>query len=201
MQKLQYSISDIHQLSGAMSNNSRDLSISVTDFIQDDRLSGTRIQVRHNQFGVLFACVLNAHGTMVTEFNDNLTVEPTTAELLAELEKYGFLITYNPHKSLPINQIEYLVTLKGLGYDKLRVLNVYTYENGIKKFQWYVVAFNVRDKSNWINNGYSPSDKEFTDALKRGSAINISALSKTNNWSWSWLDFVADIDDILKDNG
>lgn len=199
-QPLQYNISDWHQLSDAKSNNSRDLSISVSDIIQDARLTGLRIQLNHTQFGVLFACVLNAQGSMVTEFNENLVVEFTTEQILAELKKYGFLITFEPRAHLPGNQIQYLMTLKGLGYDKLRIMNVYKYNiQGTKQFQWYVIAFNIHDE-NWLDNGYSISETEFMKALKDGRCINISAISKTQRWSWSWLDYVANIDDILEDN-
>ena len=198
-QPLQYNISDWHQLSGAMSNNSRDLRIKVSDFIQNNQLTGTLIQLHHKQFGVLFACVVNAQGTMVSEFNDNLVVEFTPTQILAELQKYGFLITFNPKEHLPGNQIEYLMSLQKLGYDKLRIMNVYKYINGVQHFQWYVIAFNI-DDGNWLNNGYSISETEFMAALRDGKCVNISAISKTNRWSWSWLDYVANISDILEDN-
>lgn len=197
---LRYNISDWHQLSGAKSNNSRELSISVTDIIQDKRLTGLRIQLNHTHFGVLFACVLGAQGSMITECNDNLVVEFTPKQILAELEKYGFLITFEPKEHLPGSQIEYLMTLNGLGYDKIRIMNVYTYTNlGIKQFQWYVVAFNI-DDANWLNNDYSISHADFVKALEAGKCINISAISKTNRWSWNWLDYVANISDILEGN-
>ncbi len=197
---LRYNISDWRQLKNVKSNNSRDLYILVTEFMQNDKLMGLRIQVLHKAFGILFACVLNAQGSIVSEFNDNLTVELTPKQILAELKKYGFFVTYDPRNHLPGNQLEYLMTLKGLGYDKLRILNVWNTENGVKSFHWYVVAFNVKKNVEWINNGYSPSKKEFTESLKNGSSINISALSKVNRWSWNWLDYVANIDDILEDN-
>lgn len=199
-QPLRYNISDWHQLSDTKSNNSRDLHISVTDIIQDARLTGLRIQLHHKSFGVLFACVLNAQGSMVTEFNDNLVVEFTAEQILAELRKYGYLITFEPRAHLPGNQLQYLMTLKRLGYDKLRIMQVYTYDiTGTRQFQWYVIAFNIHDE-NWLNNGYSIPEKEFLDALKAGKCVNISAISKTQRWSWSWLDYVANIDDILEDN-
>lgn len=131
---LKYNISDWHQLKDVKSNNSRDLYILVSDLIQNDRLTGLRIQVLHKAFGVLFACILNAQGSIVSEFNNNMTLELTTKQIIGELKKYGFLVSYNPRNHLPGNQIEYLMTLKGLGYDKLRILNVWHIENGIKNF-------------------------------------------------------------------
>ena len=197
---LRYNISDWHQLAEAKSNNSRNLHIHVSDMIQSDKLTGTRISVCHDNYGVLFACVLEANGSMISKLNDETTFEFTPKQILAELEKYGFYVTYEPRTHLPGNQITYLITLKDLGFDKLRVLNVWHIENTIKVFRWCVVAFNVKENPKWINNSYAPSEDEFATSLRNGSAINISALSNTHRWSWSWLDYVANIDDILKDN-
>lgn len=197
---LRYNISDWHQLKDVQSNNSRDLSISVSDFIQDNRLSGMRIQVNHKSFGVLFACLVNAQGSIISEFDENIVYELTPKQILLQLEVFGFLVTFDPKKHLSGNQINFLMTIQGLGFDKLRILNVWHFENGIKLFNWYVAAFNIKENPDWINNGYSPSEKEYTTALSNGSAMNISALSKEKHWDWSWLDYVANINDILEDN-
>lgn len=197
---LRYNISDWHQLTDVRSNNSRDLFITVTDFVQDKRLSGTRIQVNHRDFGVLFTCLVNAHGNMISELEENIIYELTPKQILLQLEVFGFFVTFEPKKHLSGNQISFLMTLKCLGYDKLRVLNVWHSKNGVKSFKWYIVAFNIKHNPDWINNGYSPSEKEYATALQNGSAINVSALSNDNHWDWSWLDYVANIDDILEDN-
>lgn len=197
---LRYNISDWHQLTDVRSNNSRDLFITVTDFVQDKRLSGTRIQVNHRDFGVLFTCLVNAHGNMISELEENIIYELTPKQILLQLEVFGFFVTFEPKKHLSGNQISFLMTLKGLGYDKLRVLNVWYSENGVKVFKWYIVAFNIKQNPDWINNGYSPSEKEYATALQNGSAVNVSALSNEKHWDWSWLSYVANIDDILEDN-
>ena len=59
---LRYNISNWLQLSECKSNNSVDLYITVRQIIDDGshRLSGTSILVQHNQFGVLFACLVNS---------------------------------------------------------------------------------------------------------------------------------------------
>ncbi len=197
---LRYNISDWHQLVEVKSNNSRDLFITVSDFLHDDRISGTRIQVNHKYYGVLFACVVNAQGSMISEFEENLVYELTPKQILLQLAVFGFNVTYEPKKHLSGNQLDFLMTIQGLGFDKLRVLNVWHTENGVKAFKWYVAAFNIKENPEWINNGYSPSEKEYTTALSNGSAMNISALIKEKHWDWSWLDYVANINDILEDN-
>lgn len=200
-QPLRYRVSSWRQLPKCKSNNSRQLSIKVTDFIQDARLSGFRISVFHEDFGVLFACVLNASGNMITEHSENVVVEFTPVQILAELKKYGFLITYDPIETLSGDQLQYLMTLKSLHFDKIRILDVWKSKNNVRESHPTVVAFNIAKNPNWLNNDYSASESEFTEALNNGSAINITAISKEHNYSWSWLaGFVANIDDILTDN-
>ncbi len=197
---LRYNISDWHQLAEVRSNNSRDLFITVSDFLNDDRISGIRIQVKHRHYGVLFACVVNAQGSMISEFSENIVYELTPKQILLQLAVFGFNVIYEPKKHLSSSQLDFLMTIQRLGFDKLRVLNVWHTENNVKVFKWYVVAFNVKENPKWINNGYSPSEKEYTTALSNSSAMNISALSKEKHWDWSWLDYVANINDILEDN-
>jgi hypothetical protein len=194
---LTYSITDWHQLKNVKSNNSRDLSIKVADLLHSNVLTGLRIQVYHTEYGPLYAVVLNAQGTIVTEINDNMVVEPSTEDILAELHKWGFEVQFNQQLNLPQGQLDFLAELKDLGYDKLRILNVWTMQNAIKTFTPYIIVFNVAQNPDWINNGYAASEKEFLNSLKNGSAVNISATSKANIWSWGWLTFVANIDDIL----
>lgn len=197
---LNYNISDWHQLADVHSNNSRDLFITVSDFIQDDRLFGTRIQVNHRNFGVLFACVVNASGSLVSEMNENIVYELTPKQILLQLEVFGFSVSFDPKKHLPKTQVKFLQTVSELGFDKIRILNVWHIENSVKFFKWYIVAFNVKDNPCWINNGYAPSEKEFEDSLKNGSAFNISEQGHIKHWDWSWLDYVANISDILEEN-
>lgn len=201
--ELVFKINDWHQLKDCQSNNSTHTRIVVSDFINDRRLSGTRISLIHDEFGVLFSCIVNASGGMVSEIDDNIIFELTPKQILSELHKYGYNIIYTGKLSLPGSQLEYLMTIRKLKFDKLRILNVYEYDNKTndKLFKWYVVAFNVDKNVFWLNADYSPSKKEFFQSIDNGSAINISALTKEHHWNWSWLaGYIADIDDILEEN-
>jgi len=198
---LRYNISNWRQLKDAKSNHSAKMSISVADFVQDKRLSGLRIQLNHSDFGVLFACIVEAQGDIVGEVIENMIPELTPTQILVELQKFGFYITYNPEREIPIPQLQHLYSIKGLGFDKLRILHVHSYSHGIKQIVWYIVAFNVKDNPQWINNWYSPSQEEFMRSLNDGSATNLSKVSNTQRYRWDWLvDYVADIDDILEAN-
>lgn len=197
---LRYRISDFRQLDKCLSNNSRDLKIVTTTFINDKRLNGLRISVIHSLFGTLFSYVVGAKGSMISKSDYGPTYELTTGQILEELKKYGFYIEYNPVESLPGNQIQYLMTLQKLHFDKIRILSVWDTLRGVKEFKVYVVAFKADPNGDWLNAGYSPSLKEYTKAVNEGTAFNISAISETNDYHWDWLyNWVADIDDILKD--
>ena len=203
---LRYNISSWRQLPQCLSNNSRELSIHVSDFMGHHGLRGFRISVDHTMFGTLFACVLNASGSIITPVmgyerpEDFRSSELTTDQILGELRKYGFIITYKPRKHLGGRQLNNLMTLQGLHYEKIRLLNVWKMQNGVQAFSLKVVAFNPTAHGQWLNNAYSASEKEFLDALEDGTAINLTEISETEKYSWDWLDYVANIDDILKDN-
>jgi hypothetical protein len=198
--QLRYRISDWSQLPQTLSNNSTQLKIGVSDINNPPELTGTRIQVRHQTLGVLSSYVVNAQGDMITELDLNVTYELTTEQILAELAKWGFDITYVPKLSLPDRQVEYLTTLKGLEFDKIRILTVYDHANLTAESHWYVIGFNAKQNPYWLNNMYAVRREEFYKSLNNGSAINITGISDTNNWSWSWLaGKVLSIDDILTD--
>lgn len=198
---LHYNITDWHQLVQVKSNNSRDLSIKVADIIQNDILQGLRIQVCHKTYGVLFVYILNARGSIVTNPSEGTPFELSTSEILSELAKWGFDVTYEVVKYLPQSQLAYLSTLLALNYDKLRVLGVRGNRNAeALTAKPYLVVFNIEQNPDWINNSYIATQSEFDRALQEGSAINISNTGTANAWDWSWLNFVANIEDILSQN-
>lgn len=198
--ELRYNISDWRQLINVKSNISTKLSIKVSDILNAPILTGLRIRVYHAEYGDLYTCVLGAEGSLVSEDPSVIDFEPSTDEILKTLSKYGFLVTYDQQRNLPHDQLEFLASLLGLEYDKLRLVTVWNISNGVKQFKTYAVVFKISENPTWINNGYSPSEKEFTESLRNGSVVNLSASSQTHKWNWSWLTFVANIEDILSEN-
>lgn len=168
--------------------------------MQDHRLEGTAIEIVHSDFGTLFCYLVDAHGPVLDSENP-LEYELPVATILKELERFGFYVTFNKRSNLPDKQIEYLKTVQKLGFDKIRVLTVYTYNNsGFKVTRPEIVVFNVASNPGWLNNDYSASETEFAYATATGTAINLSDISNTSKFRWDWLDYVANIQDILDDN-
>ena len=191
---LRYTITDWHQLRNVKSNNSRDLRIIVSDIIREDILKGLRIQIYHNLYGPLFACILNAEGSLITTTPGQETIEFSTERILQELAKYGFFVTYEQSHELPQDQLDFLATLMNLGYDKLRLLPV----TSGKIQHIFLIVFDVEKAPRWLVNTHVAEFQEYTRVLQDGGAVNIS--DKGSKWQWQWLDFVANISDILEEN-
>lgn len=199
---LRYNISNWDQLSKCRSNNSADLYITVDHVFNDNRLNGTIIRVTHSDFGVLFVCTVNSSGTILTpDPESGIIPEFTTEQILKELNKFGFDVTFNLEAGLSGEQLDYLMTLDALDFDKIRTLDVYTYDGiGNREFNQYIVAFNIEKCPKWIDQNYSVSEKDFLSALNDGGAMNLTYVSQTKQFNWSWLDYVANIDDIIENN-
>lgn len=199
---LRYNISNWMQLVECKSNNSTDLYITVRQIIDDGshRLQGINILVNHNQYGTLFACLVNSSGTLLTPDPDSgIIKEFSTEEILVELNKFGFDVTFEINQHLSGNQISYLMTINDLGYDKLRRLYVQDKPDG--GYSEYIVAFNVAKCPDWINLDFTCGKKPFVDALMSSGAMNLTDLEQTKGFDWTWLTYVANIEDIIEDNG
>lgn len=198
---LQYMIQNLHQLSQCLSNQSRDLRISVTDFVQDPRLQGMRIQVVHEQLGVLFACVIHSSGTLLKPNIDESMNELTWDDINKELDKFGFCVFYRPEQKLSPEQLAFLINIHRLGMDRIRPIGIKDTHSGYEIVHTQIVAFQADRHPKWLDIHYSPSEKEYVKAISDGSAINIRVLSIENKFSWTWLDYVGDIGHILEGNG
>lgn len=208
---LRYNISSWFQLPECRSNTSKDLHIVVNRVIDDGshRLMGINIQVRHPQYGTLFACLVNADGTILNhDENSQIIWEFSVDKILTVLATFGFYITFQVNQHLSDDQIAYLTTLNGLGFDKLRRLQVYNSADTIqtaytlqRKYSEYIVAFNVAKCPDWIDIDYTCDIKVFNKAFQDSGAVNLTDLEQTKGFDWTWLTYVANIVDIIRDNG
>ena len=119
---LSYSISNWHQATKCLSNTSSKLRIQISDIHYGNKFSALQISVIHELLGVLFAVTVNSSGSMIQNDTLNHHHEFTTAEILEELHKFGFNIVYQSRCNLSADQLQYLITLQKLGFDKIRAL-------------------------------------------------------------------------------
>lgn len=200
---LQYNITDWHQLTQCHSNLSRDLSIKVSSLLQNDMLTGTRIAVVHELFGPIFTTVFTPTGSMVwSEKDDPQTVfSLTTDQILMELHKWGFIVTYQQMYCLPEDQLAYIVAIQELGYTTIRTITPFHSVLGQPVFSTRIVAFVIASTTTeWIDITFKPRDSAYTDALTQGQAIDLGSRSKSP-WDWAWLTSVVSISSILAQNG
>ncbi len=198
MQKplLRYKITDWSQIKECKSNNSRDLSIRYSEFVNSKRLKGKRIEVIDKQCGVLFACLLNAEGELLTDKQNELPEELSVMEILKQLERFGFLIEAGKETVISEEQLEYLKTVDGLGFDKIRLLGIRLADGNVET---KAVVFKTSDCPEWLNNLYVSYEKEFILSLANGSAISISDIANNKNFRWDWLmNSVLNIKDIFE---
>lgn len=198
---LRYNISDLRQLPKCLSNNSRELHLRVGDVIgMGGNLTGLKITLEHEYLGVLFAHVCNARGSIITSDPNTDPHELTPQQILDQLEKYGYYITYDPRKALSGDQLQFLMTLNGFHFDKIRKLVVNYTGFDTTDYRVWVVAFNATELPDWLNNAHVATKYEFETALSDGNAMNVTTLSGARYYAWDWLDYVASIDDIIADN-
>lgn len=199
---LRYNISNWLQLTECKSNNSTDLYITVKQVIDDGshRLSGIIIMVNHLQYGNLFTCLINSSGSLLTpDPISGIIKEFSTDEICAELYKFGFDVTFHINQHLSGDQISFLMTVNDLGYNKLRRLYVQDKPDG--RYSEYIVVFNVEKCPKWIDLDFVCGKKPFVDALISSGAMNLTDLRQTKGFDWTWLTYVANIEDIIRDNG
>ena len=112
----------------------------------------TIIMVNHNQYGNLFTCLLNSSGSLLTPDPDSgIIKEFSTDEVLAELNKFGFDVTFSINQHLSGDQISFLMTVNDLGYDKLRRILV---QDKTNHYVEYIVVFNVEKCPDWLDEDY-----------------------------------------------
>ena len=193
--KLRYRIDSWDKLTQCLSNNSRDLSISVSKCVSTDVLDGTLISVEHPSYGCLFSCLVNASGSLISEGVDCLT----TPQILKQLEMFGFYIEFASVVDISLKQLMCLRACLDMGFNKVRVLSVWQYTTNASKIaDTHIVAFDDSHNSDWLNNGYSPNIEEFSSAIQKGYATNLDNATSNLKFNWSWLyGNVMNIEDIL----
>ena len=202
-QPLRYQISNWKQLKHCLSNNSKHLHAYTETYLNNKNINGLKILVEDDRYGVLFAYCVDITGDIVTPYSSVIDSFSTDL-ILTELKRFGFLITFIEEKSLSGNQIDLLMTLSHLNFDKLRIMNHYKYDSdGQKEFTSDVILFNTDHLVDWINPGFACTDNEFDKAIKSGWALSVTNITDRDkkHYDWTFLyNKVMNIDDLLKAN-
>lgn len=197
---LRYEISSWTQVGQCLSNTDRRLHL-VCSRIMSTSLQGMTVRVEHDEYGCLFSYLIDGYGASLSD----LQVTPfTTDQILEQLKRFGFYIVFKRHAKLPGKMLQYLLTLDGLGYDKIRIMFVdkpKPLPGEDDEPKWFVVAFKVKEHPKWINNTYRAKESEISEGTMNGTVINISAMSQEKRFDWNFLgDYVLNIKDILEEN-
>lgn len=193
---LRYRVADWRRLSECLSNNSSELSIAVSDIMLEDQLTALRISVVHKSLGSLFTYIINASGNLISD--KELGINLSADDIVSELARFGFDVEFSPKNTLSGAQVKYLITLQGLGFDKIRHCYIKNSVDGTVKD--IVTAFMLNEHPKWLNQKAFITEYEYLKALYAGSATNVSKISTDNGFDWSWLNYVASIEDILDEN-
>lgn len=198
---LRYKISSWDEVRHIQSNNSPKLKLQTADIVGPD-LRGLVIRVNHDDYGCLFSTLINARGPLLNQQSsayELLTID----DILLELSRFGFEIIYAPEENLDGEQLNYLMNVQTLGYDKLRLLPVKS-TTFIKtsKLDLKLVAFKSTEMMKWMDNLYQASSDEFLKALEMGSALNLTESEQFQDFDWSFLrdTQIMAIEDILRNN-
>ena len=193
-QPLRYSISEWDQLTQCLSNSSRDIKIKVSH-IDDKRFSGTTIKVTHAKYGVLFAYTVDIDSNITFKNEYGIYNELTSDEIIAELEKYGFFISFEHFPSVKKEQIDYLESVKRLGFTKMRLLEVIDSRGSIEKAY---IAFKTGFDDNLLVNRYKVSKKAFGELAASGSICLLTDCLQGISFSWRFLDgYIFNIEDVI----
>ncbi len=196
MKEYSYNISDWNQATKCLSNNSRHLYIAVDQLIGSE-LHGTLVSVKHTLFGTLFACIVSGSGDIVSSESSMLgTLEwLTTDDVLKQLAKFGFDIQFNKRQHLSDEQLLFLSTVNKLGFDHLARFRIVD-DNSIK-----IAAFNANNPAivQLIDTGHNPLPL-FANTLYSMLSSGQAMIVPSDNYSWDWLNYVANIQDILDEN-
>lgn len=202
--RLRYEIHDWSEINECLSNNSRDLRARCVEVCDED-LRGRILLVEHAVYGTLFACMVEGEGSILSAPDP---FDPCTMhylreeEIMMELYKYGFDIRIRRERKLTGEQLDYLMNLNNLGFDKIRNITiVLPYAPHKPKYKQVVVGFMVGALPDWLNNTYQCPESEFLKAIEDGSAVNLTAISRSRHFDWFFLrDHVLSINDILAVN-
>ena len=199
---LRYQISDWTQITNCLSNNSRSYYLSLSKQLDGNKLRGLVLNVNHSKYGVLFAAMIQGTGSLITDKDEAGHEIPflTTEEILRQLMKFGFYVTYDVKSNLPNNILSFLATIDNLGFDKISKV-VVTKRDKITGQQINDVATivfkTVPENEDILAFSCELSETKLNEKLQKNILMNVT---KEKNMQWDWLHYMANISDLLDEN-
>lgn len=188
---LRYAIDDWHQLPQARSNLDPSLRVRVSDFVQSEILQGTRVEVVHPQYGILFAGLSNANGRLV-----DADFQLATEDILTALRQLGFDVFFKTNIKVEPDTLAFLESCKTAGYTHIRRVPFCKYSPAISKVitKHIIICFN--------ENTHPELVEQYIKPLVRldGDIMRVSP-NNNPNLDFSWLsDMPMHIESIITDN-
>ena len=122
----------------------------------------------------------------------------TTDEILRQLMRFGFYITYDVKTHLPEPVLDYLTKLNGLGYDKITKVALESFDvNGNKVWRSTVIVFKSGFNTDLLTFNCKVTRIAFNAKLEANTVMNIT---HELGMSWDWVTYIANISDILDEN-
>ena len=196
LKRLRYQISNWSQAVKCLSNNSKELHISLANYMHNSDFEGRILSVVHTKFGTMFAAVVDGQGLIlsVTDEDGNELPLLTTAEVLKQLEKFGFDITYKEEPHLSGEQLTFLMKLRDLGFDAITKVRV----QHPKTSRYCTIAYDSNQTLDYLTFNSTVSKAQFDKSLEDGAIVNIAKMNTT--LEWDWLTYTCQIDDLLDAN-
>lgn len=163
-------------------------------------LTATVIQVNHSAFGTLFAGMIKGSGNLICDEDEEGNAIPffTTDQILTELQRFGFYVTYDVKSNLPMNTLSFLATVDNLGYDKITRVALETFDKlGQKKWKPTILLIKSEANPDLLEFDCKLVQKKFQEKLAANTIMNVT---DEPNLSWDWVAYIANISDILDEN-
>lgn len=145
--------------------------------------------------------MIRGTGSLITDVDEEGNDIPflTTEEILKQIAKFGFFVTYDVKSNLPPKVITYLSELYNLGYDK--ITEVYlgsTTESGSRVWRPTVLVIkSCQDNDDILTFDCKLTQKKFQNKLAANSIVNVT---HEEGMEWDWLHYIANISDLLDEN-
>lgn len=201
-QLLRYEISNWDQITNCLSNNSKALSLSLSKVIDGNAMRGLVVKVNHANYGTLFAAMIKGSGQLLTDKDEEGQILPflTTDEILKQIEKFGFIISYVERAHLNNETLVFLNNVKQLGFDKITRVQVETRtEYGAKIWVPRILVIKSQYNTDLLKFDCNLSLKDFCDKLANNWIMNVTYLH-SENVTWDWVTYIANIIDIINEN-